>query len=622
MPAADEPVYSPNNPDDMVGRVALASEADVVQAIDAAEQFKRSWQLTPVTQRANALRQAADAYETHIAEFCALLCREAGKTLNDAISEVREAVDFLRYYAAMAEELDRVPGPGASANASADANANASAGSAAHGIVACISPWNFPLAIFTGQIAGALVAGNVVLAKPAEQTPLIAARAVGLLHASGIPAGALQLLLGIGPTVGRQLTSDPRIDGVCFTGSTDTSRLIERALAARTIEHVAQGADPNPLLMAETGGLNAMIVDSSALTEQVVRDTVMSAFQSAGQRCSALRILYVQQEAYERVLIMLKGAMDTLIIGDPWQLSTDVGPVIDGEAHASINDYIESHRRAGSLLHQVALPESGVDKPVHSHLNIAPALIKVTGIADMECEIFGPVLHLASFAARDLSRVVEAINARGFGLTFGLHTRIDDRVQQVVDTIKAGNVYVNRNQIGAVVGSQPFGGEGLSGTGPKAGGPWYVPRLMKRAASNPVNSLVMPGPTGESNHWRTVPRSTVLVLSDDSAACSRSVDSIRQYQGEVVSSSLQQVLGDTGDTLSRLIDEHAVAVVVTTSEEPEVLLKLRQQLAAIDGPLLPLVNRLDDPSRFLLERHICIDTTAAGGNASLLGATE
>jgi RHH-type proline utilization regulon transcriptional repressor/proline dehydrogenase/delta 1-pyrroline-5-carboxylate dehydrogenase len=232
------------------------------------------------------------------------------------------------------------------------------------------------------------------------------------------------------------------------------------------------------------------------------------------------------------------------------------------------------------------------------------------------------VLHLASFAARDLSRVVEAINARGFGLTFGLHTRIDDRVQQVVDTIKAGNVYVNRNQIGAVVGSQPFGGEGLSGTGPKAGGPWYVPRLMKRAASNPVNGLVMPGPTGESNHWRTVPRSTVLVLSDDSAASSRFVDSIRQYQGEVVSSSLRQVLDGAGDTLSRLIDEHAVAVVATTSEEPEVLLKLRQQLAATDGPLLPLVNRLDDPSRFLLERHICIDTTAAGGNASLLGATE
>lgn len=612
-----EAIYSPNDAGDLVGHIAPASAEQVTRAIDAAAGFRDEWAATPVATRAAALQASADAFEEHTAEFCAMLCREAGKTLNDAISEVREAVDFLRYYAAMAPE--------SASPMESDDKAHG------HGVVACISPWNFPLAIFTGQIAGALVTGNVVVAKPAEQTPLIAGKAITLMHQCGVPTAALQLLPGNGSTVGRQLTSDPRIDGVCFTGSTDTSRLIERSLASRTREQVAAGASANPMLMAETGGLNAMIVDSSALTEQVVRDTVMSAFQSAGQRCSALRILYVQKEAHERVLTMLKGAMDALSLGHPWQLSTDVGPVIDGEAHSSFSQYIEQHRQAGSLLHQVDMPAALRANEATSRLIIAPALIQVDGIADMEREIFGPVLHLASFEAKDLSRVVDDINARGFGLTFGLHTRIDDRVQQVVDAINAGNVYVNRNQIGAVVGSQPFGGEGLSGTGPKAGGPWYVPRLMNRAVAphtlpqhtdqEESAGLVLPGPTGESNHWRAVPRSTVLVLQDDAESARQLEQAAAALGCKVVTMALSDVLDSDESVLHRKLQQDSVAVLATDSQDAAVLLRLRQQLAATDGPLLPLVNSADDPSRFLLERHICIDTTAAGGNASLLGST-
>ncbi len=611
---ASEPLYSPNDASELVGHVAPATAEQVTQAIDAAVEFRQQWSDTPVATRAAALRETADAFEAHTAEFCAMLCREAGKTLNDAISEVREAVDFLRYYAAVAPEA-----------------AESASGPEGHGVMACISPWNFPLAIFTGQIAGALVSGNVVIAKPAEQTPLLAAKAIALMHASGVPAGAVQLLPGFGATVGKQLSADPRIDGVCFTGSTDTSRHIERSLATRTPEQLAAGANPNPLLMAETGGLNAMIVDSSALTEQVVRDVVMSAFQSAGQRCSALRILYVQKEAYSRVLTMLTGAMDALTLGHPWQLSTDVGPVIDCDAHTAFTHYIDQHRQAGSLLHQVDVSAELQADADCSRLIIPPALIEVGGIADMESEIFGPVLHLASFEARDLSRVVEDINARGFGLTFGLHTRIDDRVQQVVDAINAGNVYVNRNQIGAVVGSQPFGGEGLSGTGPKAGGPWYVPRLMNRSiaadalprgtAADESIGLVLPGPTGESNHWRFVPRDTVLVLENDAESASQLTRSLAALGCTITTMPLKDALDGSGQALQARLQQDSVAVVLADSQDPGELLHLRKQLAATNGPLLPLVNSVEDSSRFLLERHICIDTTAAGGNTSLLGST-
>ena len=605
-----KPVYSPNDSTDIVGEVRLASDKGVVHAINVAKEYKNIWVSTSISDKANALRAASDAYEEHIAEFCALLCREAGKTINDAISEVREAVDFLRYYAASAEDLVPVLSEYPTHS---------------HGVVACISPWNFPLAIFTGQIAGALVGGNVVLAKPAEQTPLIATRAVALLHKAGIPTQALQLLLGEGATIGQALTESNGIDGVCFTGSTLTSRRIERALAQRTADDVAEGANENPFLMAETGGINAMIVDSSALTEQVVRDCLISAFQSAGQRCSALRVLYVQREAEERLVTMLRGAMDCLTLGNPWDISTDVGPVIDAKAHTMISEYIDGHRQAGTLIH-----ESSSEFPTAAqtiNLWIKPTLVKVSGIEDMDREIFGPVLHIATYKANELNRVVESINNSGYGLTFGLHTRIDDRVQQVVETIHAGNVYVNRNQIGAVVGSQPFGGEGLSGTGPKAGGPWYIPRLMNigvaedtlpHAAKNENAGLVLPGPTGESNHWRTVPRSPVLIIDNGSPEVQKTEQASRALGCETLRIKASKAQTD----LISAIDSCKAAAVVAPQSSAQDRLNYRTQMSQGNGALIPLLNSADDPSRLLMERHVCIDTTAAGGNASLLGDTD
>ncbi|MEM6489398.1 MAG: bifunctional proline dehydrogenase/L-glutamate gamma-semialdehyde dehydrogenase PutA, partial [Pseudomonadota bacterium] len=424
-------VLNPADPGDTVGTVVEARPAAVEAALAAAGPAGRAWAEAPVAARADALRRAADLYEAEHGALFALLAREAGKTLPDAVAELREAVDFLRYYAAEAERL--AAGPGL----------------AARGTVVCISPWNFPLAIFTGQIAAALAAGNAVIAKPAEQTPLVAALAVALLRRGGLPAGALQLLPGDGPTVGAPLTGDPRVDGIAFTGSTETAKRIERAQAAH--------AAPDAMLIAETGGLNAMIVDSTALPEQAVRDVVVSAFQSAGQRCSACRVLYVQEDVYDRVVEMLTGAMDALALGDPWRLETDVGPVIDAAARAEIAAHVAAAEAEGRLIKRLAPPAG----PGHW---VAPALIAVDGIHAVAREVFGPVLHVARFRAEALDTVIDAINARGYGLTFGLHTRIDDRVQAVVARVRAGNVYVNRNQIGAVVGSQPFGGEGLSGT--------------------------------------------------------------------------------------------------------------------------------------------------------------
>src|SRR5690606_18697627 len=340
-------------------------------------------------------------------------------------------------------------------------------GSQARGVIACISPWNFPLAIFTGQIAAALVTGNAVIAKPAEQTPLNAFRAVKLMHEAGVPEDVVQLLPGDGEAVGAPLTADPRIAGVCFTGSTEVARLIERQLA--------ETAAPDAMLIAETGGINAMIVDSTALPEQAVRDILASAFQSAGQRCSALRMLYVQKDVEQKVLTMLTGAMRELKVGRPWELATDVGPVIDDDALEGILAYCAKMEAEGRLIAKLEAPAGGRFVPPH--------ILRVSGIEEIEREVFGPVLHVATFEADEIDRVVAAINARGYGLTFGLHTRIDARVQQILDGIHAGNVYVNRNQIGAVVGAQPFGGEGLSGTGPKAGGPFYLKRFRKRAAA-------------------------------------------------------------------------------------------------------------------------------------------
>jgi RHH-type proline utilization regulon transcriptional repressor/proline dehydrogenase/delta 1-pyrroline-5-carboxylate dehydrogenase len=651
--------FSPADPTRVVGRVHEATADEVAHALDAGGAGFAAWSARPTAERSAILMKVADIYEDNVAELTALATLEAGKTLLDGISEVREAADFLRYYALEALRLEEED-PGA-----------------ARGIFVCISPWNFPLAIFTGQVAAALAAGNAVIAKPAEQTPLIAARAVEMMRAAGVPDDALQLLPGDGPTVGAPLTSDPRIAGVCFTGSTEVAQIVHRALA--------RGAGPEAILIAETGGLNAMIVDSTALTEQAVRDIIISAFQSAGQRCSALRILYVQQEARARLLEMLYGAMDALNIGDPWRSDTDVSPVIDAEARDAIAAYIAAQDKAGRLLKAVEAPIAGY--------YARPAVVEVGGIEDMEREIFGPVLHVATFKARDIDKVVDAINARGYGLTFGLHTRIDDRVQQIVDRIRVGNAYVNRNQIGAIVGSQPFGGEGMSGTGPKAGGPLYLTRFRRPGRAEPepdapvgppvetaaiqaaIDALdtrnwaarpdrlsvlrlamagkggivrralsetaafdstprTLPGPTGESNRLRHFPKGVVLCLGASAeVAVAQAVQALGAGCGVVIvapgapaaaaallAAGAPAVALDGVAAAGALTDVAGIAAVTAAGARAWTG-PLRIALAARGGAIIPLETRILAPERYVLERLLCIDTTAAGGNASLLATT-
>jgi RHH-type proline utilization regulon transcriptional repressor/proline dehydrogenase/delta 1-pyrroline-5-carboxylate dehydrogenase len=449
-------VRSPQN-GAVVGQSLDAAQADVDLMLARAVDGQPAWDARGANERASLIEAASDLFEAHAGELLSLCQREAGKTLTDAVLELREAVDFLRYYAA---EARRQFAPIAMPGPTGEDNVLRLHG---RGVFATISPWNFPLAIFIGQCAAALAAGNTVIAKPAEQTPLIAALAVRLCHEAGIPDDVLQLCPG-GGEVGALLTSDPRIAGVAFTGSTETARAINRALAARDA--------PIATLIAETGGQNALIVDSSALPEQVTRDVISSAFQSAGQRCSALRVAYLQEDVADTMLAMIRGAFEALVIGDPADLATDVGPVIDAEAKAKLDAHIAAMRAAGRKVWQRELP------PECAHGTfVAPTIIEIESIADLAEENFGPVLHVARFAADQLEQVIEDINATGFGLTLGLHSRIDATRRLVESRAHVGNLYVNRNQIGAVVGSQPFGGEGLSGTGPKAGGPHYLARF-------------------------------------------------------------------------------------------------------------------------------------------------
>jgi RHH-type proline utilization regulon transcriptional repressor/proline dehydrogenase/delta 1-pyrroline-5-carboxylate dehydrogenase len=449
-------ITSPHDPAQIVGTRRDATAAEVSDAFARAAAIQPGWDALGGEARALLLEEAADLFEAHTAEFLSLCQREAGKTLLDSVLELREAVDFLRYYAAEARRQFGapmiLPGP------TGEENTLSLHG---RGVFATVSPWNFPLAIFIGMASAALAAGNAVIAKPAEQTPLIAALAVKLCHEAGIPPEALQLLPGAG-NVGQLITADPRLAGVAFTGSTDTARAINRALANR------DGSIAT--LIAETGGQNAMIVDSSALPEQVVRDVLASAFQSAGQRCSALRVLYLQEDIADGVLAMIRGGFAALSVGDPADLATDVGPVIDAEAKALLEAHIADCTVKGLKVERLA------STPATGHF-VAPTIIEIPGIAALQRENFGPVLHVVRFKAGELGEVVDAINATGFGLTLGLHSRIAETRRFVQAHAKVGNFYVNRNQIGAVVESQPFGGEGLSGTGPKAGGPHYLARF-------------------------------------------------------------------------------------------------------------------------------------------------
>jgi RHH-type proline utilization regulon transcriptional repressor/proline dehydrogenase/delta 1-pyrroline-5-carboxylate dehydrogenase len=438
--------------------LADALPQDIERALASASAAQTPWNRRPVEQRAAILEGAAELFESHRAALIARCVLEAGRTVPDSVNEVREAIDFLRYYAVQARLLGA---PTALTGPTGESNTLRVRG---RGVFACISPWNFPVSIFTGQVGAALVTGNAVLAKPAEQTPLTAALAVELLHRAGVPAEVLQLLAG-GPAVGEALTGDPRIAGVVFTGSTHTARLIERKLAGRS------GAIAT--LIAETGGINVMIVDSSALAEQVVLDSVTSAFNSAGQRCSALRILLLQEEIAPRVLELLAGQMDELVIGPSWQLITDVGPVIDDEALAALETYAARVIVGARWQHRARVPAA-----IGAGRYFAPLAVEVPSIAAVEREVFGPVLHVVRYRAEELDEVIERINRMGYGLTLGIHTRIDSAAQAIADRVQVGNVYVNRNMIGAVVGVQPFGGCGLSGTGPKAGGPHYLGRFV------------------------------------------------------------------------------------------------------------------------------------------------
>lgn len=642
------PIVNPAKPSEVVGTVSEAAAKQVATAVRFAVEAQPAWAKRPVAERAAILNRAADLYEANAVEFFALATREAGKSLADGVAEVREAVDFLRYYATEA--------------------VNAEAGTQARGAIVCISPWNFPLAIFTGQIAAALVTGNSVIAKPAEQTPLIAFRAVELLREAGVPEDVIQLLPGDGPSVGGPLTADPRIAGVCFTGSTEVAKLIEKQLA--------ETAAPDAMLIAETGGLNAMIVDSTALPEQAVRDILASAFQSAGQRCSALRVLYVQKDVEKKMLEMLKGAMEALNVGDPWRISTDVGPVIDDEAQNSIREYCTKMGLQGRLIAKLEAPKEGRFVPPH--------VFRVKGIEDMEREVFGPVLHVASFDADEIDAVIAAINRKGYGLTFGLHTRIEGRVQHFVDGIHAGNIYVNRNQIGAVVGSQPFGGEGLSGTGPKAGGPHYLRRFRKgpeagthvqdghkvtateladnlpdpalggwstrpdriailrkhlrgkgaaaigAAAGIDFGQIDLPGPTGEANTLSLSPRGRVLCLGPDGdTLLAQTIQALAAGNAVLAvapgAPAALSALTGKGLPLAAIdgrpdpVEARALRVdVVAFSGTSEAARIVRKVIADRSGPIVPLVTEVLNPAAYAHERAVCVDTTAAGGNASLL----
>ncbi|ALB71161.1 trifunctional transcriptional regulator/proline dehydrogenase/L-glutamate gamma-semialdehyde dehydrogenase [Cronobacter muytjensii] len=656
------PVVNPAEPRDIVGYARDAREAEVAQALESAVNNAPIWFATPPQERAAILERAAVLMEAQTQTLIGILVREAGKTFANAIAEVREAVDFLRYYAGQVRddfdnETHRPLGP-----------------------VVCISPWNFPLAIFTGQVAAALAAGNSVLAKPAEQTPLIAAQGIQLLLEAGVPQGVVQLLPGRGETVGAQLTGDARVRGVMFTGSTEVATLLQRNIADRLDP---QGR-PTPLI-AETGGLNAMIVDSSALTEQVVVDVVASAFDSAGQRCSALRVLCLQEEIADHTLTMLKGAMAECRMGNPGRLTTDIGPVIDADAKAGIERHIQTMRAKGRKVFQAVRDNSVDAREWQTGTFVTPTLIELESFDEMKKEVFGPVLHVVRYNRNNLAGLIEQINKAGYGLTLGVHTRIDETIAQVTGSAHVGNLYVNRNMVGAVVGVQPFGGEGLSGTGPKAGGPLYLYRLLasrpdaavqttlerhdaryaqdaqvKTLITRPHQALTewaagrpdlkalcehylalsqsgvqrtLPGPTGERNTYTLLPRERVLCLADN--------EQDLLVQLAAVTSAGSRVLW-ADEPLQRTLAKQLPAAVnaIIDFAKPDVLFSqffdaviyhgdsdqlraLCEKVAAREGAIVSVqgfgrgeTNLLLE--RLWLERSLSVNTAAAGGNASLM----
>ena len=636
-----QPVRNPADHNDVVGTVSFADAALAQEAIGAAVAALPEWSAKPASERANCLRRFADLLEQHTPALMMLAVREAGKTLNNAVAEVREAVDFCRYYANEAENT--LP---------KDAKAV--------GAIVAISPWNFPLAIFTGEVVSALAAGNTVIAKPAEQTSLIATYAVSLMHQAGIPTSALQLVLGAGD-VGSALTGDARIGGVIFTGSTEVARLINKALSKR---------DDSPVLIAETGGQNAMIVDSTALPEQVCLDVLNSAFDSAGQRCSALRILCVQEDVADKMVNIIKGAMDELVVGKPTQLTTDIGPVIDAEAQQNLLAHINKMKGVAKAYHEI---KTAADVDDNNSTFVRPILFELNNLNELQREVFGPVLHVVRYRAIELDQLIDQINAKGYALTSGVHSRIEGTVDHIRDRIEAGNIYVNRNIVGAVVGVQPFGGHGLSGTGPKAGGSFYLQRLVrtpewvaptlsrigqadedalkrletlvhklpfnaeeKKAAAAALGharvrtlrkaETVLVGPTGERNSlsWRSPKRvwvhggNLLQAFSALTELAAAGIQTVVEPNSPLASYSadLDGLLQINSKPENAGIS-HVAAIEPLSSER-------KQELAGRDGALiriLPSEQGLDILQVF--EEISCsINTTAAGGNASLMAVAD
>ena len=706
VPEGAKAVLNPANHDEIIGHITHQDETQMKQLIDNAEIAFADWSERSVKERADILRKTGDILERHRDELIALCMKEAGKVAQDGVDEVREAVDFCRYYAARAEEIAE------------DGRFEA------RGVVLCISPWNFPLAIFLGQVAAAVAAGNTVIAKPAEQTTLIALRTIELMHTIGLPENVVQAVVARGSKVGQFIIPDERIKAVMFTGSTDTGTRISQTLAERGGEQVP--------LIAETGGQNCMIVDSTALPEQVVDDVVSSGFQSAGQRCSALRVLFVQEEIADKVSTMLKGAMQELHVGDPSMLSTDVGPVIDQKALDTLNDHVEYLKDKAQLIYQCDTPDMGET----GHFFFAPRLYEIENLAVLRDEVFGPCVHIVRFKGTEIDQVIDQVNSTGFGLTMGIHSRIEERAEYLAKASKAGNIYVNRNMIGAVVGVQPFGGRGLSGTGPKAGGPGYLNRLVREKASpdnrqathiksdevtfeltpevqnevaqlmtnvkrdekswrdtglnerislvrqliakvatvESVNKLadnldktledaraqliniekklshprVLPGPTGESNKLYLEPRGCVVCYADkdtsfnfwaisiiSALATGNTVITVVSdlfhnealaFREKFIATGVARGVLQVANLKSlKAILEHphlAGAVVGSACERQGFV---TAELAARNGAILPMISsEYYDTliNRLLTEKTVSIDTTASGGNTSLMTLTD
>lgn len=640
----EKTVLNPADVRDKVGVVRKAVIEEVEIAVRNAVEAFPEWSQTSPQDRADKICKFADLMEANYYEMLNIVVREAGKTLSNGIAEVREAVDFCRYYAAqVASEFSNKTHK-------------------ALGPVVAISPWNFPLAIFVGEVVSSLAAGNTVIAKPSDQTNLIAFYAVKLMHEAGIPEGAIQLMPGSGSIVGNALTKHPEVEAVIFTGSTEVAQTINQNIAAKPDAGV---------LIAETGGQNAMIVDSTALPEQVVLDVVSSGFDSAGQRCSALRVLYLQADIADKTIAMLKGAMDELRVGNPWNLNTDVGPVIDTKAQKVLIDHIENMRKSARMCYQAKLqPEC------EQGIFVAPTIFEIGSMKELKREVFGPVIHIIRFDGHELDRVIADINSSGYGLTQGLHSRLEETATKVYNNIKAGNIYINRNTVGAVVGVQPFGGEGLSGTGPKAGGPLYLYRLVNTDESpkynavkttvdftnltkfvaslgqydikqTKVTSLIhlahdlkqcsplgeqieLPGPTGERNFMMFAPRGYVACIANDAADyCEQIIYALATGNNVIlveneITTNLARSLPKSTQLVSNLSDAELIHAVLVSADFTNIS-DLRKDLAARDSLLTHVLiqdNAGYDPHLLLTERTVSINVTATGGNVQLMSIDD